>query len=85
MEDLLAQTIEAARPVKANRPRGLQVISIHLAVYGKIVFHPGGSRDREAARVKIVKRVAEPGIMLRQSDACTGPRLNRQAVTSHLV
>ena len=78
-EELLAQTIEAAKTLKAIRPRELRVVSIDTTVQEKNVAHPTDSRLLEVARSKLAERAAEAGIKLRQSYARTGPRLNRQA------
>jgi len=78
-EELLAQTIEAAKTLKAIRPRELRVVSIDATVQEKNIAHPTDSRLLEVARAKLAERAAEAGINLRQSYARTGPRLNRQA------
>ena len=78
-EELLAQTIEAAKTLKAIRPRELRVVSIDTTVQEKNIAHPTDSRLLEVARAKLAKRAAGAGIKLRQSYALTGPRLNRQA------
>ncbi|KAF0284704.1 transposase [Spiribacter roseus] len=78
-EELLAQTIEAAKTLKAIRPRELRVVSIDTTVQEKNIAYPTDSRLLEVARSKLAEQAAEAGIKLRQSYARTGPRLNRQA------
>jgi len=78
-EELLAQTVEAAKTLKAIQPRELRVVSIDTTVQEKNVAHPTDSRLLEVARAKLAERAAEAGIKLRQSYARTGPGLNHQA------
>jgi len=66
-EELLAQTIEAAKTLKAIRPRELRVVSIDTTVQEKNIAHPTDSRLLEVARAKLAERAAEAGIKLRQS------------------
>ena len=78
-EELLAQTIDAAKSLKAIRPRELQVVTIDTTVQEKNIAHPTDSRLLEVARAKLAEQAAEAGIKLRQSYARVGPRLSHQA------
>ena len=79
VEELLAQTIEAAKAMKAIRPRDLERVVIDSTVQEKAVAYPTDSRLLEIARYKLVKAAKSEGIDLRQSYARIGPSLRRRA------
>ena len=54
MEELLAQTIAAARSMKAVDARELSRVIVDTTVQEKAIAHPTGSRLLEAARRKLV-------------------------------
>lgn len=79
VEELLAQTIEAAKAMKAIRTRDLERMVIDSTVQEKAVAYPTDSRLLEIARYKLVKAAKAEGIDLRQSYARIGPSLRRRA------
>lgn len=79
VEELLAQTIEAAKGLKAVRSADLEQIIIDSTVQEKNVAYPTDSRLLEIARHKLVKAAKAEGIALRQSYARIGPALKRKA------
>lgn len=79
MEELLAQTIAAARSMKAITPRDLERVIVDSTVQEKAVTYPTDSRLLEAGRKKLVLLAKRHGIALRQSYEREGPRLSRRA------
>ena len=79
VEELLAQTIEAAKDLKAVRNADLEQIVIDSTVQEKHVAYPTDSRLLELARHKLVKAAKAEGIALRQSYARIGPALKFKA------
>ncbi len=79
LEELLAQTIAAAREMKAIDPTAMQRVIVDTTVQEKAVAYPTDSRLLEVARKKIVLLAQRHAIPLRQSYARQGPKLQRQA------
>lgn len=79
VEEMLAQTIEAAKQLKAVKKPDLKRIIVDTTVQEKNVAYPTDSRLLEVAREKLVEAAREEGIVLRQSYARVGPRLALQA------
>lgn len=79
LEELLAQTIAAARTMKAIDTRAFERVIVDTTVQEKAVAYPADSRLLEAARAKIVRVAQQHAIPIRQSYARQGPRLRRQA------
>ena len=79
VEELLAQTIEAAKAMKAISVGDLRRIVVDSTVQEKAVAYPTDSRLLEVARRKLVSAARAQGIELRQSYRRTGPRLSQQA------
>lgn len=79
VEELLAQTIEAAKQLKAIRRADLKRIIVDSTVQEKNVAYPTDSRLLEVARGKLVEAARAEHVVLRQSYARTGPRLARKA------
>lgn len=79
LEELLAQTIAAARTMKAIDTTAMQRVIVDSTVQEKAVAYPTDSRLLEVARAKIVTLAQRHAIPLRQSYARQGPRLRRQA------
>lgn len=79
VEELLAQTIAAARKMKAINRSDLKRAVVDSAVQEKNVADPTGSRLLELARRKLVVAAQRKQIILRQSYHCVAPRLARQA------
>jgi IS5 family transposase len=79
-EELLAQTIDAAKSLKAIRPRELQVVTIDTTVQEKNIAHPTDSRLLEVARAKLAEQ-ASRGRHQTAPELCArlGPRLSHQA------
>jgi len=73
VEELLAQTISAAKDLKAIRPRHLERVIVDTTVQEKAVAHPTDSRLLEVCRQKLVDAADHHGIHLRQSYARKGP------------
>ncbi len=79
MEELLAQTIAAARTMQAVTPRDLERVIVDTTVQEKAVAYPTDSRLLEVGRKKLVILSKRHGIALRQSYEREGPRLRRRA------
>lgn len=79
MEELLAQTIAAARSMKAITTRDLKRVIVDTTVQEKAVAYPTDSRLLEAGRRKLVLLGKRHGIALRQSYEREGPKLRRRA------
>lgn len=79
VEELLAQTISAAKDLKAIRPRHLERVIVDTTVQEKAVAHPTDSRLLEICRQKLVEAADQHGIHLRQSYARKGPEYARRA------
>ncbi len=79
MEELLAQTIAAARSMKAITVGDLKRVIVDTTVQEKAVAYPTDSRLLEAGRRKLVVLSKRHGIALRQSYEREGPRLRRRA------
>ena len=67
LEELLAQTIEAAKTMRAVTTNELRRVIIDTTVQEKAIAHPTDSRLLEIARQKLVKLAQQEGITLRQS------------------
>ena len=79
MEELLAQTIAAARSMKAITVRELKRVIVDTTVQEKAVAYPTDSRLLEVGRRKLVLLSKRHGIVLRQSYEREGPKLRRRA------
>ena len=79
MEELLAQTIAAARAMKAVGARELSRVIVDTTVQEKAVAHPTDSRLLEVARRKLVLLSRRNGIQLRQTYEREAPGLARKA------
>jgi len=79
MEELLAQTIAAARSLQAITPRDLERVIVDTTVQEKAVAYPTDSRLLEVGRKKLVILAKRHGIALRQSYEREGPKLSRRA------
>lgn len=79
MEELLAQTIAAARSMKAVDARELSRVIVDTTVQEKAVAHPTDSRLLEVARRKLVLLSRRNGIQLRQTYEREAPGLARKA------
>ncbi len=79
MEELLAQTIAAARSMKAVDARELSRVIVDTTVQEKAIAHPTDSRLLEVARRKLVLLSRCDGIRLRQTYEREAPGLARKA------
>src|SRR5690606_7287450 len=79
MEELLAQTIAAARAMKAVDARELSRVIVDTTVQEKAIAHPTDSRLLEVARRKLVLLSRRNGIKLRQTYEREAPGLARKA------
>lgn len=79
MEELLAQTIAAARTMKAVDTRELSRVIVDSTVQEKAIAHPTDSRLLEVARRKLVLHSRRHGLKLRQTYEREAPRLSRKA------
>jgi len=79
LEELLSQTIEAAKTMRAVTTNELRRVIVDTTVQEKAIAHPTDSRLLEIARQKLVKLAQQEGITLRQSYEREGPKLRRRA------
>jgi IS5 family transposase len=79
MEELLAQTIAAARSMKAVDARELSRVIVDTTVQEKAIAHPTDSRLLEVARKKLVLLSRRKGLKLRQTYEREAPGLARKA------
>lgn len=79
LEELLAQTIAAARSMKAVDARELSRVIVDTTVQEKAIAHPTDSRLLEVARRKLVLLSRRNGIKLRQTYEREAPGLARKA------
>ena len=79
MEELLAQTIAAARSMKAVDARELSRVIVDTTVQEKAIAHPTDSRLLEVARKKLVLLSRRNGLKLRQTYEREAPGLSRKA------
>jgi IS5 family transposase len=79
VEELLAQTIEAAKTLNAVKTADLQRVIVDTTVQEKAIAYPTDSRLLEVGRRKLVQMARREGLDLRQSDEREGPSLRRRA------
>ena len=79
LEELLAQTIAAARSMKAVDARELSRVIVDTTVQEKAIAHPTDSRLLEVARRKLVLLSKRAGLKLRQPYEREAPGLSRKA------
>ncbi len=79
VEELLAQTINAAVDLKLIKPQELTRVIVDSTVQHKAIAHPTDSRLLETARTKLVKAAKDAGIDLKQTFAKEGKELGRKA------
>jgi IS5 family transposase len=79
VEELLAQTIEAARRAAVVKPASIKRVIVDTTVMEKAIAHPTDSRLLERAREQMVKAAQECGLTLRQNYNREAPRLALQA------
>jgi IS5 family transposase len=78
VEELLAETIEAAKRSGVIRASSVKRVIVDTTVMPKAVAHPTDSRLLERCREHLVKAAAEHGIKLRQNYNREAPRLAAQ-------
>jgi len=75
VEELLAETIEAAKRAKVIKSASLKRVIVDTTVMEKAVAHPTDSRLLERCREHLVKAAARHGLTLRQNYNREAPRL----------
>ncbi|WP_157646020.1 IS5 family transposase, partial [Burkholderia ubonensis] len=78
VEELLAETIEAAKRAKVIKSASLKRVIVDTTVMEKAVAHPTDSRLLERCREHLVKAAARHGLTLRQNYNREAPRLASQ-------
>lgn len=78
VEELLAETIEAAKRSGVIKASSVKRVIVDTTVMPKAVAHPTDSRLLERCRSHLVKAAAEHGIKLRQNYNREAPRLAAQ-------
>ena len=78
MEELLAQTIEAAKRAAVIKPASIKRVIVDTTVMEKAIAPPTDSRLLERSRVHLVKAAQECGLTLRQNYNREGPHLALQ-------
>jgi hypothetical protein len=79
VEELLAQTIEAAKRATMVKPASIMRVIVDTTVMEKAIAHPTDSRLLERAREQMVKAAQERGLTLRQNYNREAPRPALQA------
>ncbi|MCX7663810.1 MAG: IS5 family transposase, partial [Tepidimonas fonticaldi] len=79
VEELLAQTINAALQAGLIKPQDLKRVVVDTTVQPKAVAYPTDSRLLETARTKLVEAAKAAGIALKQTFAKEGKDLSRKA------
>jgi transposase, IS5 family len=78
VEQLLAQSIDAAKRAKLIRPASLKRIIVDTTVMSKAIAHPTDSALLEKCRCLLVSAARRYGLALRQNYNRQAPRLVRQ-------
>ncbi|MGF6292815.1 IS5 family transposase [Paraburkholderia youngii] len=78
VEELLAETIEAAKRAGVIRASSAKRVIVDTTVMQKAIAHPTDSRLLERCREHLVKAAARHGLKLRQNYNREAPRLARQ-------
>jgi transposase, IS5 family len=78
IEELLAQTIEAARRAGVIKASSVKRVIVDTTVMPKAIAHPTDSRLLERCREHLVKAAARHGLKLRQNYNREAPRLALQ-------
>jgi IS5 family transposase len=80
MEELLAQSIEAAKRAYVIKPSSVQRVIVDTTVIEKAVAYPTDSALLERSRKHLVKAAGQCSLYLRQNDNREAPRLVQQIV-----
>ena len=78
VEELLAETIEAAKRADVIKPSSIKRVIVDTTVMEKAIAHPTDSRLLERCREHLVAAAARHGIKLRQNYNREAPRLAGQ-------
>ncbi len=78
VEELLAETIEAAKRADVIKPSSIKRVIVDTTVMQKAIAHPTDSRLLERCREHLVKAAAQHGLKLRQNYNREAPRLAGQ-------
>jgi IS5 family transposase len=79
VEELLAQTIQAAVDLNLIKAQELRRVIVDTTVQEKAIAHPTDSRLLETARTKLVEAAREAGVLLKQTYASEGTHLAYRA------
>jgi len=79
VEELLAQTVNAAVELKLIKPQALTQVVVDSTVQHKAIAHPTDSRLLETARMKLVEAAKAAGVELKQTYAKEGTALLHRA------
>lgn len=75
VEELLAQSIEAAKRASVIQRASIKRVIVDTTVMAKIIAPPTDSARLERSRVLLVKGARQYGVSLRQNYNCLAPRL----------
>jgi len=78
MEELLAQSIEAAKRAKVIRPSSVERVIVDTTVMEKVIAYPTDSALLERSRAHLVKAARQCSLHLRQNYNREAPRLVQQ-------
>ncbi|MGK2833528.1 IS5 family transposase, partial [Ralstonia pseudosolanacearum] len=78
VEELLAETIEAAKRAGVIKPTSIKRVIVDTTVMEKAIAHPTDSRLLERCREHLVSAAAQHGLKLRQNYNREAPRLAGQ-------
>jgi len=78
VEELLAETIEAAKRAQVVKSASLKQVIVDTTVMEKAIAHPTDSRLLERCREQLVKAASQHGLALRQNYNREAPRLASQ-------
>lgn len=78
MEELLAQSIEAAWCASVSKPASIKRVIVDMTVMAKAIAPPTGSALSQKSRILLIKVARQYGLSLRQNYCRLAPRLVRQ-------
>lgn len=78
VEELLAQSIEAAKRANVIKASSIKRVIADTTVMAKAIAPPTDSALLEKSRILLVAAVRQYGLSLRQNNNCLAPRLTRQ-------
>ncbi|MGF6606124.1 hypothetical protein OKW45_001024 [Paraburkholderia sp. WSM4175] len=84
VEELLAETIEAAKRAGVLKPSSAKRVIVDTTVMEKAIAHPTDSRLLERCRQHLLKAAARHGLKLRQNYNREAPRLAAQTAATRM-